>query len=104
MYKNAPTRGVENESLAWIDAGKKASAASRFLPRRGRPFFRKIMARSGRSRRRSRDFDFFHDFLSAARLVVRILNRQKHARQFRAARLPCPSCRTMSPLPPLKRN
>jgi hypothetical protein len=34
MYKNAPTRGVENESLAWIDAGKKASAASRFLPRR----------------------------------------------------------------------
>jgi hypothetical protein len=51
MYKNALTRGVENESLAWIDAGKKASAASRFLPRRGRPFFRKIMARSGRARR-----------------------------------------------------
>jgi hypothetical protein len=53
---------------------------------------------------RARDFDFFHDFLSAARLVVRILNRQKHARQFRAARLPSPSCRTMTPLPPLKRN
>jgi hypothetical protein len=104
MYKNALTRRVENESLAWLDAGKKASAASRNPPRRGRPFSPENQGPVRGARRQSRDFNFFHDFLPAARPVVRILNRQKHARQFRAARLPCPSCRPMSPLPPLKRN